>query len=110
MGLFDKKKGQEIGERLKALSADGGQATTKACDTGVTDAGAAAIRQLGDATYDYVTKKVAQIERELDAAISTQRAAIERLGAKLQLLLLEDGREIVDVPEHMEIRKAAKAK
>jgi hypothetical protein len=45
-----------------------------------------------------------------EASLKYLDKAIKRLGDQMQLLLLEDGRQIVDVPAHMEIQKAPKGK
>jgi hypothetical protein len=55
-------------------------------------------------------ERLDNIEELLGQRLDMQDAYVGRLGKKVQLMLLEDGREIVCVPEHLEIRKAAKAK
>lgn len=57
-----------------------------------------------------VAERLAEIQKLLEERLDLQDAAFRRLHQKFNLILEEDGRVIVNVPEHLEIRKVAKAK
>jgi hypothetical protein len=105
---------------------------TNNCDKG-TDAPASALPLLQELQVNLIESRVrshidkaiavglARLTAELrscyDASLKTHgeilrnhREFINKLGDQIQLVLLEDGREIVNVPEHMEIRKVPKGR
>jgi hypothetical protein len=65
--------------------------------------------QIEELTRSY-EQRFDELNRFLGDRLRGQDQAIRRLEDALQLALLEDGRELVAVPAHMEIRKVTKHK
>lgn len=64
-----------------------------------------------------IAEGLAKIQKDVNARLAghweilrSHADALNKHGDRLQLVLLEDGREFVDVPAHMEIRKVSKGR
>lgn len=87
----------------------------KQAETAIDNDGAAAMMMSRFAVVgtDELVRTREAIEKDRTAnteRFATLEKAFYRLSAQLQLLLIETGYEIADVPAHMEIRKRAKGK
>lgn len=115
--MFGRKEEEAAATDCRQAATDGGASSNKAASALSAFQEQLIINRLRGHIDKAVAEGLAKIQRSLDAPLANHReilrshaAAINKHGDRLQVILLADGRELVDLPEHMEIRKIPKGR